>query len=180
MTPEAIRIITNLRREFYSLLVAAMHVPVKISGSPYNSSSLIASWTDENQRLNYVNIYAYTAPDELFSQRPFILRLAINKGAGNIAIARRSPSCRGLNQEWYFELTVLPEEILDFLPWVVSLVEAKTKNSRSSVLQETPLPVIFTISNVALATQAWTHKARQAALCQNMGETDNLEIGLAM
>jgi hypothetical protein len=179
VTPEAIRIITNLRREFYSLFVAAMHAPVKISGSSYNSSSLIASWTDENQRLNYVNIYAYIAPDELFSKRPFILRLAINKGAGNIAIARRSPSCRGLNQEWYFELTVLPEEILDFLPWVVSLVEAKTKSSRSSI-QETPIPVILNISNVALATQAWTHKARQVGLCQNMDETKELEIELAM
>jgi hypothetical protein len=179
VTPETIRMICTLRREFYSLFVAAMHVPVKISGSAYNSSSLIASWVDANERLNYLNIYAYTAPDELFSQRPFILRLAINKGAGNIAIARRSPSCRGLNKEWDFELTVLPEEVLDFLPWVVSLVETKTKGLRSSV-QETPLPVVFKTSNITLTTEAWTHKARQVALYENRVETEEVEIGLAM
>lgn len=170
VTPETIRMISNLRQEFYSLFVAEMAVPVKISGSSYNSSSLVASWTDDSQHLNYVNIYAYTAPDALQSDRPFILRLAINKGAGDISVARKGPSCRGLNRKWCFELTVLPEEILEFLPWVVSLVEAKAKGLLSSV-DEPPYPVTFNLDNRSLATEAWTQQARQRIeqeLCVNL------------
>ncbi|MBD1863102.1 MULTISPECIES: hypothetical protein [Trichocoleus] len=169
MTPETIRIISNLRQEFYSLFVAEMAVPVKISGSSYNSSSLVASWTDASQYLNYVNIYAYSAPDAFQSERPFILRLAINKGAGDIAVARKGPLCRGLNRKWCFELTILPEEILEFLPWVVSLVEAKAKGSLSSV-EEPPYPVTFSDTNSAFTTEAWTQRARQRIdqeLCVN-------------
>lgn len=160
MTPETIRIISNLRQEFYSLFVAEMAVPVKISGSSYNSSSLVASWTDHSQHLNYVNIYAYTAPDALQSDRPFILRLTINRGAGDISVARKGPLCRGLNRKWSFELTVLPEEILDFLPWIISLVEAKAKGLLSLV-EEPPYPVTFNLANQLLATEAWTQQAKQ-------------------
>lgn len=137
-----------------------MHVPVRISGSSYNSISLIASWTDRNQYLNYVSIYAHTAPDELQPQRPFILRLGINKGAGDIPSVYKDRSCRGLNKKWFFELTILPEEILDFLPWVVSLVEANTKDLLASV-QEPPYPITFNSSNISCATEAWTQKAKQ-------------------
>jgi hypothetical protein len=168
VTPETIRIISNLRQEFYSLFVAEMGVPVKISGSSYNSSSLVASWTDDSQHLNYVNIYAYTAPDALQSERPFILRLTINRGAGDISVARKGPSCRGLNRKWYFELTVLPEEILEFLPWVVSLVKAK---GLISGVEEPPHPVTFNITSRSLATEAWTQQAKQRMeqeLCVNL------------
>ena len=168
MTPETIRIISNLRQEFYSLFVAEMGVPVKISGSSYNSSSLVASWTDDSQHLNYVNIYAYTAPDALQSERPFILRLTINRGAGEISVARKGPSCRGLNRKWYFELTVLPEEILEFLPWVVNLVKAK---GLISGVEEPPHPVTFNITSRSLATEAWTQQAKrrmEQELCVNL------------
>lgn len=161
MTPETIRTIANLRREFYTLLAAEMSMPVKVSGSSYNSSALIASWMDENQHLNYVNIYAYTAPDNLQSQRPFVIRLAINKGAGDLSSARKGLSCRGLNKKWSFELTALPEEILDFLPWIVSLVETKTQNLLSST-PTPPHPVALNAATVLSATAAWTHNARQA------------------
>ncbi|HEY9747735.1 MAG TPA: hypothetical protein V6C63_03605 [Allocoleopsis sp.] len=169
MTPETIRIISRLRQEFYSLFAAAMSVPVKISGSSYNSTSLVASWTDTSQYLNYVNIYAYTAPDALQSERPFILRLTINRGAGDIAVARKGPSCQGLNRKWSFELTVLPEEILDFLPWIVSLVEAKAKGLLAGV-DEPPYPMTFNAAQCSLATEAWTQQAKQRLeqeLCVN-------------
>jgi|SRR6478672_6847031 hypothetical protein len=165
MTPEAIRLVSNLRREFYSLFGTEMNVPIKISGSSYNSSSSIASWIDERERLNYINIYAYKAPDALLNQRPFILRIAINKGAGNITIPKQGQSCRGLNKGWNFELTLLPEEILDFLPWLVGLVKAKAKGA-SSFVQVPPYPVNLDTSNVLLSTVVWTQEAGRVAALQ--------------
>lgn len=160
MTPETIRTIANLRREFYTLFAAEMQVPVKISGSSYNSSSLVASWTDQNQHLNYISIYAHQAPDRLGSQNPCILRLTINQGAGEISVARKSSSCRGLNRKWQFELTVLPEEILDFLPWIVSLAESSPQGLEEVEI-DPPYPVIFNIPHESVAAKAWTHKAKQ-------------------
>jgi len=75
----------------------------------------IASWVDDRQRLNYVNIYAYTAPDEFFPKRPFLPVVAINKSAGRVTMLKQGQECQGFNWAW-ISLTVLPEEILDFLP----------------------------------------------------------------
>ena len=161
MTPEAVQMVSNLRREFYTLFAAAMNVPVKISGSSYNRSSSIASWVDEREQLNYVSIYAYTAPDNLLVERPFILRVAINKGAGGITFFKRDQPHQGMNHGWHFELTVLPEELLAFIPWVVSLVKAKTKDPNLS-LQEPPYPVkLNNTTSVLLSTEAWSQEAER-------------------
>lgn len=164
MTPEAIRIVAQLRREFYLLFATAMKVPVSITNeNSYASNPSMASWVDDRQKLNYVYIYAHIAPDESVSERPFILRLAVNKGAGVVAAAKREKDCRGLNQSWHFELTLLPEEILDFLPWLVSLVKSRDKGSASFVI-EPPHPFDFKTSNVVLGHNAWTQKAWQQTL----------------
>lgn len=164
MTPEAIRIISQLRREFYSLFAAAMKIPVSITnGNSCASNPSMASWMDNRQRLNYVCIYAHTAPDNLVPERPFILRVATNKGAGMLLAARRGKDCRGLNQSWHFELTLLPEEILDFLPWIVNLVKSHDKGSASFV-QEPPHPFNFKTSNELLFHAVWTQQAWQRAL----------------
>jgi hypothetical protein len=158
VTPEAKHIITELRREFYSLFSAAMKTPVKVSGTSYSSNSPIASWMDRRQRLNYVNVYAYTAPDETIPLRPFILRLAINKSACSAMMSTRGQECRGMNLLWNFELTVLPREILDFLPWIVSLVEAHDKSSPTLLLSP-PHPFELEEPATGLCNQAWTEKA---------------------
>jgi hypothetical protein len=158
VTPEAKHIVNELRREFYSLFAAAMNMPVMITGTSYSSNSPIASWMDDRRRLNYVNVYAYTAPDEFIPLRPFILRLAINKSAGRVIMVKKGQECRGLNAVWDFELTVLPREILDFLPWVVNLVEAHDK-SLPSLLVSPPHPFELKLPDFELCNQAWTEKA---------------------
>lgn len=162
VTPEVIRIIGELRHDFYCLFAAAMNVPVRITGKSYSSNSPIASWVDERQRLNYVNVYAYTAPDHFIPNRPFILRVAINKGAGKVTMVKPRQECRGLNREWDFELTVLPEEILDFLPWTISLVKAHDKGS-PSLVHEPPHPFNLKVPTVGLFNDAWTEKACRIA-----------------
>lgn len=158
MTPEAKRIISELRREFYSLFAVAMNVPVKITSESYSSNSPIASWVDERKRLNYVNIYAHLAPDIFIPKRPFLLRVAINKSAGRITTLKQGQEYLGLNKDWNFELTLLPEEILDFLPWLVSLVKAYDKNL-PSLVQEPPYPFGFKEYNTLLLNDAWTQSA---------------------
>ncbi len=161
MTPEAIRIVGQLRREFYSRFAAAMEVPVTITqGSSSTGNPPMASWIDDRLRLNYLRIYVYTAPDELIPERPFILRLSLNKGGGVAASTKWRRDHRGLNHDWHFELTLLPEEILDFLPWLVNLVKSHDQGSASFV-QEPPHPFDGKPSNELLSNEAWTEKARQ-------------------
>lgn len=164
MTPDGIRIISQLRREFYSLFATAMQVPVNITNSnSYASNLSMASWIDHRKKLNYLCVYAHTAPDELVPERPFILRVAANKGAGITLTTKREKDCRGLNQSWYFKLTLLPEEILDFHPWIVNLVKSYDKGSASFLL-EPPHPFDFRISDITLFHDAWTQKAGQQLL----------------
>ncbi|OUL37261.1 hypothetical protein BV372_03290 [Nostoc sp. T09] len=158
MTPEAKHIVSELRREFYSLFATAMRTPVLITGTSYSSNSPIASWIDNRQQLNYVNIYAYTAPDEFNPLRPFVLRLAINKSALQFMMGKKWQQYRGLNLVWDFELTVLPREILDFLPWIVSLVEAHDQVA-PLLLQSPPHPFELKMPAVGLCNNAWTLEA---------------------
>ena len=160
MTPEAIRIVSQLRSEFYARFAAAMKVPVSITnGNSSTGNPPIASWIDDRQRLNYLRVYVYTAPDELIPERPFIIRVSVNKGGGMMAATKWRKDCRGLNQGWNFELTLLPEEILDFLPWIVTLVKSHEKGS-ASFIQEPPHAFDFKMSNNLLVNDAWTQKAR--------------------
>lgn len=159
MTPSTIRLVSQLRQEFYSRFATAMTIPVHItSGNSYASNLATASWLDRHQRLNYVYVYAHTAPDELIPDRPLTLRVAINKGAGIGVMSRRGKGCQGFNQSWHFELTALPEEILDFLPWIVNLVKSCDDHS-ASLVPEPPHPFNFQMSNALLFHQAQTHKA---------------------
>ena len=161
MTPEAIRIVVQLRREFYTLLAAKIQVPVSVTqDNPSTSYRSMASWIDNQQQLNYVLVYPYIAPDALVPKRPFILKLGINQGAGSLGKTKWRKDCRGLNQSWHFELTVLPEEILDFLPWVVGLI--KSQDNDSPLGRETPPhPLQFKLPEVKLRQNAWTQKAWQ-------------------
>jgi hypothetical protein len=160
MTPEIIKTISKLRSDFYTSFAAAMEEPVRVSGNSYNSLACIASWVDQNHRLNYLTIYAYLSPDELATERPFILRLSINKGAGMIPLPRQGKMCQGANQEWWFEMTVLPEELLDFVPWVVDLVEAKASGQRFFT-QHPPHPINPDYFVSLKSAHFWTKGAEQ-------------------
>jgi hypothetical protein len=160
MTPEAIRRISQIRQEFYHLFAGAMKVPVSITNrNSYAGNASIVSWTDRRQRLNYICVYAHTAPDDLIPERPFILRLSINKGGDTSAILRQGRSYQSLNQGQHFELTILPSEILDFLPWVVSLVRSYEESYLSLPLAP-PHPFNFSVVDVPQFDSVWTQAAR--------------------
>jgi hypothetical protein len=157
MTPDAMRTVAQLRQEFYSRFTAAMNVPVNVTNS-YAGSFSMASWIDDSCRMNYVCIYAHAAPDALIPERPLLLRLAINRGAGVVSATRWGKVCQGLNQSWQFELTLLPEEILDFLPWIVGLIKSRSKGSAASI-SVPPHPIEFKTSDLQSFDNAWTRNA---------------------
>lgn len=161
MTPETIRVVSQLRREFYSMFAAEMELPVSITnGSSSTGNPPMVSWIDDKQRLNYLRIYVHKAPDELIPERPFILRLSLNKGGGIATATKWRRDHQGLNRDWYFELTLLPEEMLDFLPWLVNLVKSHDPDADTFV-EEPPHPLSCKFSNKLLFNDAWTQKAHQ-------------------
>ena len=157
VTPEAIRFVASLRYKFYSLFAAAMNASVSITAHSYSSNFPIAYWVDADHQLNYLSVYAHTAPDELIPSRPLLLRVAINKGAGRV-IVKVGSELKSVNQGWQFELTILPEELLDFLPWIVNLVKVQSKRSLE-VSQSPPYRLEFIAPAVGLFDSAWTEKA---------------------
>ena len=158
MTPQAMRLVSQLRQEFYSLFATAMKVPVNITSGNSSASNLsTASWVDGKRQLNYLRIYAHTAPDDLVPERPLILRLSVNEGADSVAVARWGRSCDGLNRSWHFELTLMPEELIDFLPWVISLAQSNDKGL-ATLVPEPPHPFDYNINNLS-SQAAWTQQA---------------------
>jgi hypothetical protein len=183
MTPETIRIVSQLRQEFYSLFAEAMEVPVKITNrNSYAGSLSMVSWIDSCQRLNYMCVFAHTAPDELMPERPLILQIVVNKGGDLVALARQKKSGQELNQNWYFELILLPEEILEFLPWLISLVESYNTSSTISLLHppyplDCKLPVELSLRSIK--TQKASDKLGQRSRsdqkqCSNLRSTASL------
>lgn len=167
MSPAAMRIVSQLRNEFYSRFAVAMDVPVTITqGNSYASNLARASWLDARQQLNYVCIYAHTAPDELVPDRPLILRLAVNQGAGIDMMPKRGTTSKKVNHCWRFELTLLPEELLDFLPWIIDLIT--TNDNRSiTFVPEPPHPIDLQLSSLLSSRNACTRKA-SSKLCQQL------------
>jgi hypothetical protein len=159
MTPESIQIVTQLRREFYASFASFMKEPVNITqGNSSSGNPSMVSWIDARQQLNYLCVYAHTAPDELVPERPFLLRVSANKNADLFALSKLRRGCQGLNRNWHFELTLLPEEILAFLPWIVSLVTFYEKGIAG--VPEPPYPLEPADQSEVLRFQsAWTQRA---------------------
>lgn len=170
MTPEAIRNLSDLRQEFYTLFATAMKASVSITkGNPHTSNPAIVSWVDEQQYLNYLWIHAYTAPDAFVPDRPFILRVSINKGIGVPFSIKRRTDSQGQNQGWSFDLTVLPEEILDFVPWIVSLIQSHEQEV-AALTQEPPHPFSHQSSQQVLlegTEGTWTQNAWRCSNLEN-------------
>ncbi len=160
MTPEAIRIVSELREAFYSRFEVGMKTSVTLSNRNSSTNHAIATWLDQRQQLNYLYVYAHSAPDTLIPTRQFILRVSINKGAIPIPAVRQKKGTQGMNQAWQFNLTVLPEELLEFVPWTVSLIQSCKRNSVSAA-QEPPSLLTFKLSNGLLLNDAWTRNAWQ-------------------
>lgn len=158
MTPEAIRTVGQVRQEFHTLFSAAIGMPVNITkGNPQSGNAPKISWTDQDQRLNYVCLYAHIAPDVMLPNRPLILRLGVNKGLGLESAKRLKASQPASQKLLRLELTLLPSEVLPFVPWIVSLLQSDDLDSDRVV--SPPSPLNFDTLDRLLRHGAWTQKA---------------------
>ncbi|MGB7415301.1 MAG: hypothetical protein WA902_13935 [Thermosynechococcaceae cyanobacterium] len=162
MTPEATSILTSLREDFYELFQAKMKMTVKVSKGKsliFNPSMApIVSWVDVQERINYLSIYAHTAPDQLIPQRPLLLRVAVNRWPTTSGQGNKGQKESQNNTDWSWELTLLPEEMMAFAPWLARWIEA---DSRSAELRQRP-PAILEFFPDSKATVAWSQKALEA------------------
>jgi len=158
MMPRAAALVSELRNRFYAYFAAAMPLPVILNQKNSSTNQGIVTWIDQWQRLNYLYIYAYTAPDDLIPQRPLILRTSINRGADTTPTSRQRRGSQGQNEEWSFDLTLLPEELLEFVPWMVGLADSQA-SQRQVMVPETPRPLIFQTSQGPSFNDAWTQRA---------------------
>ncbi|MEO1094494.1 MAG: hypothetical protein AAFX01_06295 [Cyanobacteria bacterium J06638_28] len=157
MTPEAIRIVGQVRSEFYKSFAATIDEPFTITkGSSYSSNLPKISWVDSLQRSNYICIYAYAAPDVLIPERPLILRLGVNQGLEIESPKRLIGSGLQQPRKLQFCLTLLPSEVLAFVPWVQDCFQ-----SHSQGLKELPA------APSSLSTQKWRELLSQGVWTQS-------------
>jgi hypothetical protein len=68
------------------------------------------------------------------------------------------PWRRAAEPSWHYELTLCPEEALDFVPWIARLAEAHDR-SEAAVLTEPPHPCHFVHGNILDCWYAVTEAA---------------------
>jgi len=155
MTPAAVTIVSELRGRFYSHFAAAMPPTVTVVNAKQGATGAsVAVWVDQHQQLNYLYIYARVAPDPFLPQRPLILRISINRGTELPFLSRRKWGSRALNQDWCFDLTLLPEEVLAFVPWVVGVIQSQAGDTDAAM--DSPYPLTFSLSRPRSFLNAWT------------------------
>ena len=129
--------LAQIRRDFCERVLADMRMP---AGG--NLHPPIVYWLDPHRKINHLRVYAYMQPHVGMSDRPFIPRLYVN----HYVLDHPERIARRMGWElrpygefdkrlcWSFELSLLPSELPDFAPWVVSLAEAHAANDSSMVL----------------------------------------------
>ncbi|WOD37697.1 hypothetical protein [Nodosilinea sp. E11] len=161
MTPEVTQQVSRLRSEFYAQFADAQNTAVTINKEKsYASTPPKVSWTDTQQRLNYLCIYAYSAPDVLVPDRPLVLRIGVNLGAEVLAGVSRGKGIRRYNQACQFYLTLLPDEAMALMPWVLDALNRDAKPQLTTL----PLPYHKLVPELggSVAPSFWTHTAQRA------------------
>ena len=175
MTPNSIKELAKIRHEFYSLLAIAIDMPVSITkGNSHSCNPSKISWRDCHRRYNYIYIYAHIAPDKLLIDRPFIIRVGINKGLG-IGTSTSRKEMQGDSQEVLrFDLTLLPDELIHFIPWVISLLKAYDKGHNISI--PSPCPLNVSTLDEILRYGAWTQNATIAYYGEKGKQEDSRSV----
>jgi len=158
MLPESAQQVSKLRAEFYRSFADALATPVNISREKSYASTLPrVTWTDEQNRLNYLCMYAYSAPDVLLPDRPLVLRVGVNLGAELSTGSSPGRGSRRYNWTCQFYLTLLSPELPAALPWVIKAL-GQPYGLDLGAMPELP----YTLESKAVAGQVdslWTPSA---------------------
>lgn len=166
--PEASRLTTWCRRQFASRLAGALGQP-----SWASIQRPAAYWLDHRDCLNHARVTVYRTPCCQDPRAPLILRIAVNLHAvdhpGRVVrrMAWRPPlgdwDSFVLGAGWSFELSALPEEILDFVPWVAFLAWAHEGGATRFLKAPHPCHFWGGEDDLLQCRYAWTRAAWAAA-----------------
>jgi hypothetical protein len=158
MLPDSAQQVSKLRTQFYRSFADALDISVNITREKSYASTLPrVSWTDQQGRLNYLCMYAHSAPDVLMPDRPLVLRIGVNLGAELFMGSGPGRGSRRYNWTCQFYLTLLAAELPAALPWILQALEQPHGLDLGSL---TGLP--YTLEGRAAAGQAKSLWSRQA------------------
>ena len=128
--------LARLRQNFFSRILADINMPVAENLNPP-----AVCWLDPQGRINHLRVHVFMQPHAAMPDRPFIPRIFVNHyGLDHSARITRHmgwPLRSGSIAEpiqWSFELSLLPHELTDFTPWIVSLAQAHASNDIALVI----------------------------------------------
>ena len=128
--------LARLRQDFFSRILADINMPVAENLNPP-----AVCWLDPQGRINHLRVHAFMQPQAAMPNRPFIQRIFVNHygldHSERIARQMGWPLRSGRIDEliqWSFELSLLPNQMTGFAPWIVSLAQAHAANNSAMVI----------------------------------------------
>lgn len=156
------RLFRQLRREFTWRLARALGKRAEQMRRP-----VVTVWYDAFGRIGNAQVIPYMAPQGYDTDIPLIPRIAVNTYAVRVTRARvgrlgcpRDRVPEPAMDRPRLELSATPEELLDFVPWVVNLIE---HHERGTPLSEPPHACDTRGLAMHDACYVWTCKARDEA-----------------
>jgi len=162
-TPPSGKDIARLMRDFVGRFIETVRMPAGNTVRPP-----VAYWLAPKGILNHVRVDTYLCPRMKEDGHPLVVRISINHYAlddPEVILKRMGwrPFLKGRHHDspgWSFELSVLPEELRAFAPWIASLAEAHAVG-RDSVVGPTPYPCRFWNEAILHCNYAWSSAAWQ-------------------
>ncbi len=153
------KLFRELRREFTWCLARARGRRAEQTRCP-----IATVWCDAHGRIGNAQVIPHLAPQCYDISIPLVPRIAVNSYVVGMNIARINRiGCPVDRSPWpamerpRLILSVAPEELIDFVPWIANLVE---HHESEIPLQEPPHPCDVRGAELRDALEVWTGKAR--------------------
>lgn len=155
----------RLRRSFLEQLTEQLSLPAFFHTRPGLPATC---WLDPEGRFNQTQIVTLSSPHVESLDAPLILRVSINYLRFFYAAAVRKragwPDLSAWQEQphsWSYELSLLADQLMEFVPWVAHLALAKTHQDERLLLSP-PEACHFWIHPNLLCDYAWTLRAWEA------------------
>lgn len=147
--------ISKLRRSFYGSFAELLgRTAIR------DRTRQAIGWLSDDGKVNNLYLHFYSEPSWMNPHCPFIVRIAINHYAFSFnwkkLCGKKSEYLT--RSDWSFELSLFPDQLMEFSNWVVNLVLAHEKRD-ASLLPDPPHPCYFWCGYDLYCNYAWTKNA---------------------